>query len=393
MTTVLRKLTLCCAAVFTFRIVTGMREIAESAWNSLLRPGDTPFLQYTWLRTLEDTECASPEAGWTPLHGLLYEGETLRAALPMYVKAHSQGEFVFDWAWADASHRMGEPYYPKLVVGVPFTPATGARVLGEHTPEMLQVIAQALREFVDENPVSGCHVLFPEKKVHDAFVAAGFLSRFGVQYQFDNAPYADFEDFLKVLPTKKRTQLRRERKEMSAQKVHIETVPGEALTSEHVEAMHRFYAATVDKFYYGSRYLNRAFFDAIGERFRAHLRWVFAHQDGKLIAGAFNVQSDTVLYGRYWGADRDIPFLHFNVCYYHGIEECLRQGLVRFEPGAGGEHKHVRGFLPHFTYSAHYVKSSKLHRALVPFLDRERRGIEQYVREGALTSRTASDPG
>jgi uncharacterized protein len=373
------------AAEVTVRLVDSLQSVSAEAWDGLLLPNDSPFARYAWLRTLEETGCVSESTGWSPLHALVYEGETLVAAMPLYLKRHSQGEFVFDRAWADASHQMGDAYYPKLVCAIPFTPATGGRVFGAKTLHRAHVLALAevVIAFIESNPVSSCHVLFPHKETHDLFVEAGFLSRVGVQYQFDNLAYASFEAFLTSLPTKKRTQLRRERKEMAARNITIQTYGGDDLTPAHIDAMHRYYAATVDKFYYGNRYINRDFFDAIVPKFKEHLRWVFAEQDGKSIAGAFNVQSENILYGRYWGSDVDVPFLHFNVCYYHGIEECLKHGLTRFEPGAGGEHKHVRGFLPHLTYSAHYVKSGALRRALLPFLAREQQAVRAYVEKDA----------
>ncbi len=368
------------------RFLPRIADVPEAEWDALVGPTDSPFVRHAWLRALEDTGCASEEAGWLPHHAALTDDDDrLVAAAPLYAKGNSEGEFVFDWSWADAANQLGEAYYPKLVCAVPFTPAGGGRVLvagdDARKDEIRRVFAEALRELVDETNLTSCHLLFPRKHDLAAFEGAGFLQRNGVQFQFENAGYRDFEDFLTTLPTKRRTQLRRERGQAAKDGVTIRTYPASDLTPEVVDSMFDFYAATVDKFTWGRRYLNRAFFEQLVKTFGAHLAWVFAEKDGKRIAGAFNVRGADTLYGRYWGATEDMPFLHFNVCYYHGVDECIRGGLVRFEPGAGGEHKRVRGFKPTVTYSAHYVKSKRLRRLVEPFLIRERAGIARFVME------------
>jgi uncharacterized protein len=373
---------------YTLRSFSQIEEIGQTAWDALIgsddgAPETSPFVEYTWLHCLEEAGCVHENRGWAPHHLALYnQAEELIAALPLYLKMNSEGEFVFDWAWADASRRMGAPYYPKLVAGVPFTPASGARLLvrpdcAVPRATLVRLFADALRKTVDTSEVSSAHVLFPHLDEAQLWEDAGFIGRSGVQYQFHNPGYADFEAFLQTLPSKKRTQIRRERKQPERDGVQITTE--RELTAETIEAMHHFYGLTVDQFMYGRRYLNRKFFELVASRFAHRLAWVIARKDGKPIAGAFNVKKGKTLYGRYWGASETLPFLHFNVCYYHGVEECIREGLSKFEPGAGGEHKRVRGFAPTETFSAHYVKHQRLQSAVHDFVRRERAAIRDVV--------------
>lgn len=309
------------------------------------------------------------------------------------MKTNSEGEFVFDWSWADLAHRMGLDYYPKLVLAVPFTPANGDRVLVEPNrdrAETIAIFAQALRTLVKELELSSAHVLFPREEEARAWGEAAFLMRHGVQYHWSNRgapgaepgpPFEDYEDFLTTLPTKKRTQLRRERKQPAMDGVEIATLRPEEYTVAMADEMYALYTTTVDKYFYGRRYMKKRFFQLLVERFRDRLSWVVARKDGEVIASAFNVKKDGVIYGRYWGTHVDMPFLHFNVCYYHGVEQAIREGCTTFNPGAGGEHKKVRGFLPTVTYSAHHIEDPRLRGVLESFLERERRGIAAYVAE------------
>lgn len=333
-------------------------------------------------------------AGWLPRHLVLHDGKTLVGAAPAYVKTNSEGEFVFDWSWADLANRMGVEYYPKLVVAVPFTPATGHRVLwhpSRDRDETIAVFAQATRTIVKELELSSAHVLFPEE--HEAKIwseAAGFVVRHGVQYHWHNRPrsegppLADFEDFLKTLPQKKRTQIRRERKQPAMDGVTIETLGADDLTPEIAETMYALYLTTVDKHFYGRRYLKKKFFDLVRTRFADRLAWVVAREDksGRIVASAFNVKKGDTLYGRYWGTFVDLPFLHFNVCYYHGVDQAIAEGLRHFNPGAGGEHKRVRGFVPTKTFSAHHVEHPRLRAIIDAHLQRERAAIDEYVASG-----------
>ena len=378
------------------RVVRRIKDIPRESWDALLREGSSPFVEHTWLDCLEEAKCVGEAAGWIPRHLALYEttsqGEKLVAAAPAYAKMNSEGEFVFDWSWADLANRMGVEYYPKLVLAVPFTPANGDRVLvepGRDRAETIAVFAQALRTLVKELELSSAHVLFPREEEARAWGEAGFLMRHGVQYHWSNRgadgtggpPFKDYEDFLSTLPTKKRTQLRRERKQPAMDGVEIATLRPEEYTVAMADTMYALYTTTVDKYFYGRRYMKKRFFELLVERFRDRLSWVVARKDGEVIASAFNIEKDGVIYGRYWGTHVDMPFLHFNVCYYHGVEQAIRDGCTTFNPGAGGEHKKVRGFLPTITYSAHHIADPRFRGILESFLERERRGIAAYVAE------------
>lgn len=368
------------------RVVRRIKDVPQESWDALLREGSSPFVEHTWLDCLEEAKCVGEAAGWIPRHLALYDGDDLVAAAPAYAKMNSEGEFVFDWSWADLANRMGVEYYPKLVLAVPFTPATGDRVLvhpKRDRAETIAVFAQALRTLVKELELSSAHVLFPREDEARAWGAAGFMMRHGVQYHWSNRepPFKDYEDFLTTLPSKKRTQLRRERKQAAMDGVEIATLRPEEYTVAMADTMYALYTTTVDKYFYGRRYMKKRFFELLVERFRDRLSWVVARKDGEVIASAFNMKKDGIIYGRYWGTHVDMPFLHFNVCYYHGVEQAIRDGCTTFNPGAGGEHKKVRGFLPTITYSAHHIEDARFRGIIESFLERERRGIAAYVAE------------
>jgi len=376
--------------MLTLRVLERIAEIPREVWDALLREGSSPFMEHTWLAALEEAGCVGEMAGWIPRHLALYDGDELVAAAPAYAKTNSEGEFVFDWSWADLANRLGIDYYPKLVLAVPFTPASGDRVLvkpGRDRGETIAVFAKAVRTIVKELELSSAHVLFPREDEARAWAEGGdFMVRHGVQYHWHNRreprPFDDFEDFLTTLPSKKRTQLRRERKQPALDGVVVRTLRKEEYTAEMARVMHELYLTTVDKYFYGRRYMKRRFFELVAERFADRLAWVVAEKDGKVVASAFNVTKDGVLYGRYWGTHVELPFLHFNVCYYHGVDEAIRQRASTFNPGAGGEHKRVRGFTPTLTYSAHHVEHPRFRAILDAHLARERIAITEYVASG-----------
>jgi predicted N-acyltransferase len=361
--------------------------VPAASWNALVRDDASPFVEHAWLDCLEEAGCVGGRTGWLPRHLVLYDGTRVVGAAPAYLKMNSEGEFVFDWSWADLADRMGLTYYPKLILAVPFTPATGHRVLWHPSVERKQVvtvIAKALRTITHEMNVSSAHVLFPEEAEARLWEEAGYIIRHGVQYHWSNGGFATFEDFLSTLPQKKRTQIRRERKQPSMDGVTIRTLSPADLTGPNGEelaaTMHGLYLTTVDKYHYGRRYLKKRFFELVSQRFADRLAWTVARdRDDRIVAGAFNVKKDKVLYGRYWGTTVDLPFLHFNVCYYHGVDQAIREGLATFNPGAGGEHKKVRGFAPTTTYSAHHIEDPKFRAILDAFVEREREAIAGYV--------------
>jgi uncharacterized protein len=365
------------------RVHESIRDIARAEWDSLAGDDVPPFLKHTFLDALERAGCVKAERGWLPTHLTFWDDGQLVAAAPAYVKGNSEGEFVFDYGWADFAERLGIRYYPKLLLAVPFTPATGPRLLvrrGADADRLVMAAAEGVRRLVDANRISGAHVLFlpPEQAEH--FDRSGFVQRWGVQYQWHNRGYGSFDDFLSTFTSKRRNQIRRERREMHDRKIHIETLRGGDITSEIIEHVYEFYENTVDKFRWGRRYLNKGFFFDICERMKDDVEVVAAtNGSGRLIAGAFNLCGANTLYGRYWGATEEHPFLHFNVCYYHSIEQCIARKIGRFEPGAGGEHKRARGFVPTMTYSVHHLADARLRGAVTEYLGRERDYIERVV--------------
>lgn len=370
------------------RVVEKIRDIPAETWDALVRDDASPFLEHAWLACLEEAGCVGERAGWLPRHLVLYEGDDVVAAAPAYIKLNSEGEFVFDWSWADLAQRMGLEYYPKLVLAVPFTPATGHRVLwhpSRDRAEMVRIFAHALRTITKELDLSSAHVLFPDAEEAKLWGSAGMMLRAGVQYHFTNHGFTTFEDFLATQPQKKRTQIRRERKQPAMDGMTLHTLsPAELAEGGRAlsEKMHALYLTTVDKHFYGRRYLNRTFFELVRQRFAHRLAWVVAKDaSGEIVASAFNLKKHGILYGRYWGASLERPFLHFNVCYYHGIDEAIREGLRTFNPGAGGEHKRVRGFVPTITWSAHHVEDARFRGILEAHLSRERAAIEAHLAE------------
>jgi len=352
----------------------GVRDLPAEEWNALV--GDeSPFLEWEWLASLEQAGCVGPETGWAPRPLLLREAGRLVAACPLYVKGNSEGEFVFDFGWADAATRAGIDYYPKLLVGVPFTPVTGARLLtapGEDRPRRARQLAAALADVCRGNRLSSVHVNFCRPDEHAALVEAGFLPRMGLQYHWANRGSTSFEEWLGALRSKRRNQVRRERRELGEQGVAIERLVGVAIPDHLFGPMFEIYLRTVQGNPWGRQYLNERFFELLAERFRERLCFVVARVGEEVVAGAVNVQKGDALYGRYWGAFRALRHLHFNVCYYAGIEHCIEQGLRRFEPGAGGEYKQLRGFDAVPTFSFHWLADARLRGAVERFLERER---------------------
>lgn len=372
-----------------------IRAIPEHEWDALDGVGHAPFLSWAWFDALEQTGCVGEDAGWLPHHITFRRGGELVAAAPAYLKDNSEGEFVFDYAWASASHQLGAPYYPKLVVAVPFTPASSPRLLVRHAedrPLLLPVLAETLRKLVERNRLSSAHVLFPTEEEATALAGAAMAHRYGIQFQFENEGYTRLDDFLARFNAKRRHQIRRERREIAEQGISIVTLRGSEITPEIVDAMFGYYVSTVEKFAWGRQYLNRAFFEEITARLRGAegrggVEIVLARDGKRPIAGALNLAGPTTLFGRYWGASEERPFLHFNVCYYHPIEDCIARGLRRFEPGAGGSHKLVRGFAPTITHSAHHLAHPRLDAAVREFLARERAVVRAKTADKSVAFR------
>jgi len=375
--------------VRTLRLLESMRDVPRAAWDAL-GGGGSPFLEWDWLALLEDSGAATAATGWLPRPLTLWEGERLVGACPLYVKGHSLGEFVFDQNWAAAAARARIPYYPKLLVAVPFTPVTGARFLaapGVDRGEVIATLAGALERTCGEHELSSAHVTFCLPDEVAALEARGWLPRTGWQYHWTNPGFSSFDDYLASLRSKRRNQVRRERRELAAAGVEIVTYVGDDIPDGLFPRMFGLYRHTIAQLPWGQQYLDERFFTLARERVRARLVFVVARLDGRVIAGTFNVAKGDTLYGRYWGAERTVRHLHFNVCYYAGIEHCIARGLRRFEPGAGGEFKLWRGFDATVTASMHWLRDPRLADAVGRFLAQERRAVAREI--GWLGERSA----
>ena len=361
------------------RIVRKIAEVPRERWDHLARDC-SPFLRWDWLDCFEQTGCVTEETGWLPHHLVVERSDTLVAACPMYLKLHSMGEFVFDWEWADAAQRAGIQYYPKMLVGVPFTPVTGQRFLtapGESKRQLVQFMGQALRKIASDNKISSVHVNFCVADEREALEDVGFVVRSGIQYHWQNRGFTSFDDYLGSFRSERRNKVKRERREVAQRGITIRAVEGLELTQSHLRTMFRLYKDHVDRLYYGRQYLTQEFFTEIQRRFAENTCLMLAQRDGKIIAGTFNIRDDIAMYGRYWGAFEEVPFLHFNVCYYSAIEHSIQMGLKRFEAGAGGSFKQLRGLDPEHTTSVHFIVNGKFRQAVERFLTQEREMIRQ----------------
>ncbi|HVN85176.1 MAG TPA: GNAT family N-acetyltransferase, partial [Candidatus Binatia bacterium] len=368
--------------MYEVQLLRAIEEVDAVEWDALVGDG-SPFLEWDWLASLEDSGCVAGRTGWLPQHLVVRDGRgNLLAACPLYLKGHSMGEFVFDHEWAAAAQRAGIEYYPKMLVAVPFTPAAGDRFLtapGSGRPALIRALAQALRDICDRNDFSSVHVNFCQSDEVAALHEVGFVERVGFQYQWRNAGYRTFDDYLDHFRSKRRNQIKREQRALAEQGVTIEVRAGDAIPDAWFAPMFDFYKSTIDKLYWGRQYLRREFFERLRARFKRNLCFVVAHLDGHPIAGTFNVQKGGTFYGRYWGTTRELRHLHFNVCYYAAIAHCIEHGLQRFEPGAGGEFKTLRGFDPQRTHSMHYIRDQRLNAAIERFLVAERREVDRVV--------------
>jgi predicted N-acyltransferase len=358
----------------TVRIINKVREIRGEAWDRLLN-GQSPFMRWDWLDSLEQTGCVSEKTGWLPHHIIIEKKGKPIAACPMYLKWHSMGEFVYDHEWAWFASKAGIKYYPKMLVGVPFTPVTGTRFITdakEDRGQLIQLIGQTLIRICKESKISSVHVNFCLEDEIEPLKHVGFMPRVGLQFHWQNRGYQSFDDYLNSFRSGRRTKIKKERRELSKQGIHIRTVEGGELAPDLLRTMFRLYKGHIDQLVYGRQYLNMRFFEEISKRLKPYLCLIVAERDSRVIAGTFNVQDDSVLYGRYWGAFEDHRFLHFNVCYYAAIEHCVHKGLQRFEAGAGGSFKELRGLEPQKTFSMHYILDQGFRRVLQEFLKDER---------------------
>jgi predicted N-acyltransferase len=358
-------------------IVAGMRQIDPAQWDALT--GDSPLLSHAFLSTLEDTHCVGPGTGWQPYLLIVRQESRITGAMPLYIKSHSYGEYVFDWAWADAYERNGLAYYPKLLSAIPFTPVSGARLFA-HDPEIQSLMLQVLLQQMQQHRLSSAHVLFPDEKSAEVLRNAGWLERTGVQFRWENNGYSNFEDFLTCLSHDKRKKIRQERKKLSQAGIKCKKIRGSEVTSEQWDFFYNCYENTYHQ-HRSTPYLTREFFHVLSKRLPQNVLLILAEQEGKPLAAAFNIFDRDNLYGRYWGAMAYVPGLHFELCYYQAQEFCIEEDIRYFEGGAQGEHKLARGFLPRPTRSFHKIAQPDFESAISEFVERESQGMDAYQDE------------
>lgn len=373
------------AETISAEFLTSLSAIAAPEWDAV---ADTryPFLQHQFLLGLETTDCTTASTGWQPCHLVLRSAEAITAVMPLYLKSHSYGEYVFDWSWADAWRQSGLEYYPKLLTAIPFTPATGPRLCcapGEDEHRMLAAALKAIETFATERGLSSWHMLFPEKPVSDFLLQHGLHRREATQFHWFNDGYTSFDDFLATFNSRKRKSLKRERRRVAEQGLQLVTLTGDEITAEQWEQFYHFYQMTYGKRSGHGGYLTRDFFLQTAAGMGASVIMVLAYQEAHAVAGALYFRSHDTLFGRYWGCEREFDCLHFEACYYQGIEYCIAQGLQKFDPGAQGEHKIQRGFRPVPTWSNHWIADPQLSAAVGDFTRREAQHNTAYQASAA----------
>lgn len=369
----------------TVTFLDSLNSISADEWNNV---ADTnyPFLRHEFLFGLEDTGCVTPQSGWQPNHVIVRDGQRLIALMPLYLKSHSYGEYVFDWSWADAWQRYGLHYYPKLVAAIPFTPATGPRlcVAADYSwDSVMTLVLNAIKERALKNDISSWHMLFPENEKATALAAQGLHTRTASQFHWFNEDFKNFDEFLAGFSSRKRKNLKRERQRVADQGIVLTTLTGAQIEQHHWQQFHHFYQSTYAKRSGHGGYLSREFFTQTAAGMGEQVVMVIAYLHDEAIAAALFFRSSDTLYGRYWGCEQEYDCLHFEACYYQGIEYCIQHNLTRFDPGAQGEHKIQRGFRPIETYSSHWIANSELSAAIANFTEQERDHVQQYVKDAS----------
>ena len=359
------------------KIFNSLADIDPDQWNTLV--GDYPFLRHEFLFAIQDSGCVSVETGWEPLYLTLGHGQTLAGAMPLYLKSHSRGEFVFDHGWADAFERHGLAYYPKLVCAAPFTPVTGPRLLA-NTHGDRRILAEGAIDLARRIGVSSLHILFPNETDLAVMRELGFMLREGLQFHWHNAGYENFDGFLAALNHDKRKKIRQERRHAHEAGISFIWLKGREIQNWQIEFFYHCYVNTYHE-HWSSPYLNFDFFRRIAKAMPDNLLWIFAVRGDDPVACAMNVLGDDVLFGRYWGAKQFVSGLHFETCYSQAVEYCIQHGIAHFEGGAQGVHKMARGLLPSPTWSAHWIAHSGFAKAINQFLDDEKSNIEHYIEE------------
>jgi predicted N-acyltransferase len=367
-------------AGFTAEFLTSLQQISPAQWNGITG-ADYPFLRHEFLYGLETTGCTTADTGWQPCHLVLRQAQQVVAVMPLYLKSHSYGEYVFDWSWADAWRQSGLDYYPKLVSAIPFTPATGPRLCSApdtNSDQHWAVAVDAIQKLATKRHISSWHLLFPEEDLSERLLAAGLLRRAATQFHWFNKGYTCFEDFLATFTSRKRKSLKRERKRVAEQGLVLKTLTGAQIGEQEWQQFYRFYQLTYGKRSGHGGYLSRSFFMETAAGMGDQVVMVLAYLDDQAVAGALYFRSSDTLFGRYWGCEQEFDCLHFEACYYQGIEYCIEHKLSRFDPGAQGEHKIQRGFHPITTWSNHWIADPQLATAVGDFTRREEQHNEAY---------------
>lgn len=379
-------------------ILKSINEVSTAAWNAVVAGEEAPVVRWEWLAALENSGSAVPERGWEAHHFAAWRGSELVGVAPAWRKFHSMGEFVYDFGWANAAQSMGLEYYPKLLVGLPLSPVTATRFLvkpGISEPHAIRhaMLSAAVKAARDDG-LSSVHVLFPPEHEAQELEQAGLFRRSTMQYHWRNPGYRTYDDFLARFDSKRRNQLKRERAAAAKQGLTLRTIRSHELTPRHAELAFRFYHSTASRHAWGPIQLTRGFFEHVFANMPDRVELVVAEQaNGTVVAGAFNLHSAHRLYGRYWGCFTEFPFLHFNVCLYHSIDDCIQRGLKVFEPGAGGEHKISRGFEPTTIHSAHLVFNATLSAAIQAACRRERAEVASVTHDSEAISGMKPWPG
>ncbi len=369
------------------RVLSGIDELERDAWNRVTGI-DNPFLRYEFLAALENNDCVGPRHGWLPRHLVALEGGLPVGVVPLYLKDNSYGEFVFDWSWAEAYQRAGLPYYPKAVVAIPYTPATGPRILtapGSDRDSVASALISLAREWSQSEQLSSLHWLFTDPEDTRRLREQGLSLRLGCQFHWHNQGYRDFDDYLDSFNARKRKKVRRERRYVDQAGIEMRIVHGHEASPGELDIMYGFYRSTFDK-KWGYATLSRGFFHQIATTMGEQLVLVIASKAAQPVAGAICLRGRNALYGRHWGCNEHYHSLHFEACYYQGIDYCIRHGLRLFEPGAQGEHKISRGFLPVPTWSAHWIAHPGFRGIIDRYLDQEADAMRDYIEE--LTCRS-----
>jgi predicted N-acyltransferase len=370
----------------TAETVRDITAVSADDWDRLAGSAN-PFVSHAFLAALESGGAVGGDSGWDPFHIIVRDGNgRLAAAMPLYVKHHSYGEYVFDHSWANAFERAGGRYYPKLLSAIPFTPVTGPRLLAQDASAALKcALADAVLALVQQYQISSAHINFVAPSDAQLLQQQGWLVRQGLQFHWHNANYADFDAFLASLSSRKRKNIRKERAGVMAAGVTMRQLTGDAISPDHIDAFYRFYLSTIDR-KWGGAYLTLPVFQQLRKTMANKMLLVVAEYDGRIIGGALNFIGEDTLYGRNWGADIDIPFLHFEACYYQAIDYAIRHGLARVEAGAQGFHKVQRGYLPETTWSLHHLADEGFRAAVARFLDAESHGISDEKNQIAMTT-------